>query len=326
MELIEKAVGANATALLEQAEELRIIEIEVGRIRFAHPLLSAGVYGAAPAARRRAMHRRLAAVVEAPEERARHLAHGALRADRETVRALDKAALQTRARGAPAAAAELLELALRLGAEEPGRRVQRAEYLLDAGDSGRAHRLLEDVIPELQSGPIRGEALFLLGSIHSHGHSCVEAAALLERALRDGSNDRRIRAQVSVGLTVVLVDLGRVADAERYAEAALCEAEQLGDEGLLAQALAYLVGCTLLQGHGLDEARLERAIALEDPNRRITILRPTVPASARGAAEDALTLIEQTNFVHATFWAAGTLGFLISPSEPPTPRRAGSVL
>lgn len=416
VELIEKAVGANATALLEQAEGLHIVEIGAGRIRFTHPLLSAGVYGAAPAARRRAMHRRLAAVVEAPEERARHLALGALRADKETVRALDQAARQTRARGAPAAAAELLELALRLGAEEPGLRVQLAEFLLDAGDSGRARRLLEEVIPELEPGPIRGEALFLLGSIHSHGHTYVEAAAVLERALLDGSNDRRMRARVSVGLTVVLVDLGRVAEAERYAEVALCEAEQLGDEGLLAQALAYLVGCRLIQGHGLDEARLERAIALEDPNQRIAILRPTVLAGllrmwsgkleearaalfsarqrclergeendiltfayhtvllecfrgdfesgrriaydaleraeqlgtegsraralaavatasaylgltdeARGAAEEALALFEQTNFVHATFWAVGTLGFL-DPSEPPKPRRPGSVL
>ena len=340
-------------------------------------------------------------MVEAPEERARHLALGALRGDKETVRALDQAARQTRARGAPAAAAELLELAQRLGAEEPGRRVQLAEYLLDAGDSGRARRLLEEVIPELQPGPIRAEALFLLGSIHSHGHSYVEAATLLERALRDGSTDLRMRAQVSVGLTVVHVDLGRVAEAERYAEAALCDAEELGDEGLLAQALAYLVGCRLIQGHGLDEARLERAIALEDPNRRIAILRPTVLAGllrmwsgkleearaalfsarqrclergeendiltfayhtvllecfrgdfqsarriaydaleraeqlategsraralaavatvsaylghtdeARGAAEEALALFERTNFVHATFWAVGTLGFL----------------
>lgn len=50
VELIEKAVGRETAALLERAEELRVIEIGGGRIRFTHPLLAAGVYAAASAA------------------------------------------------------------------------------------------------------------------------------------------------------------------------------------------------------------------------------------------------------------------------------------
>ncbi|MBO0682811.1 MAG: AAA family ATPase, partial [Candidatus Dormibacteraeota bacterium] len=92
VEVVERAVHHNATASLERAEELDLVEIAAGRVRFTHPLLAAGVYGSASAAGRRALHRRLAAVVDAPEERARHLALGALRADEETVAALDQAA------------------------------------------------------------------------------------------------------------------------------------------------------------------------------------------------------------------------------------------
>lgn len=276
VELLERAVGSRATALLQQAEELGVIEIMGGRIRFTHPLLAAGVYGATSAARRRAVHWLLAAVVEAPEERARHLALGTLRADGETVGALDRAARLTRARGAPAAAAELLELALRLGADEPARRVRLAEYLLDSGDSGRARRLLEEVIPELGPGLVRAEALFLLACVHGHGHSYVEAAALLERAALDASDDLRMRARVACVLAVALVDLGRVVEAERHAGAAVSDAEQLGDDGLLGQALGMLVACRFFLGRGVDESRLERALGLEDPDLREAVLRPTV--------------------------------------------------
>jgi DNA-binding CsgD family transcriptional regulator len=277
VELVEKAVGCHAVAL-EQAEELHVIEIGGGRIRFTHPLLAAGVYGAVSAARRRAVHRRLATLVEDLEERARHLALGALRADEETVDALDQAARLSRARGAPAAAAELLELALCLGADEPARRVQLAEFLYDAGDLARARRLLEEVIPELGAGLVRAHALFLLGSLNSSGHTYLQAAVFLERALADAADDRRMRAQISLILWIVLVDLARPAEAERYAKAAVADAEQLGDRGLLAQALAAVAANRFFVGQGLDGPVLERALALEDPDRRVGMLRPTVLA------------------------------------------------
>ena len=67
--------------------------------------------------RGRAMHRTLAALVERPEERARHLALAATTGDPDTLAALDAAADATVAQGAPAVAAELVDLAMKLGGD-----------------------------------------------------------------------------------------------------------------------------------------------------------------------------------------------------------------
>jgi predicted ATPase len=101
--------------LLEAAERNGIVSIEGNRIRFTHPLLAGGVYADASPMRRRLMHRRLAGVVDELELRARHLALASTTGDPETLEALDDAAASAQARGAPAAAAELLELATALG-------------------------------------------------------------------------------------------------------------------------------------------------------------------------------------------------------------------
>jgi hypothetical protein len=109
------------------------------RVRFTHPLLARGVYADAALARRRAMHRRLAEVVEEPGPAGRHLALAATVGDHATLHSLDEAAEMARMRGAPAAAAELVELAVGLGGETPQRRIRSASHHLDAGDPGQAH-------------------------------------------------------------------------------------------------------------------------------------------------------------------------------------------
>ena len=102
------------------------------------------------------MHRRLAEIAADPEERARHIAQAAIRLDAETVAALDEGAVRARSRGAPAAAAELLELAIRLGADTAERRIGLAQHHFDAGDparyamAGLGQRV--DVTQQLQSG------------------------------------------------------------------------------------------------------------------------------------------------------------------------------
>jgi len=103
--------------LLENAESNGIIAIDGNRIHFAHPLLARGVYTEAAPGQRRTMHRRLADIVDEPELRARHLALAATSGDQLTLRALDTAAESARVRGAPAAAAELMDLAIGLGGD-----------------------------------------------------------------------------------------------------------------------------------------------------------------------------------------------------------------
>src|SRR5262249_45034410 len=102
----------SVVAQLEDAESRGIVEIDGDRLRFTHPIFARGVYTDAAPERRRAIHRRLAGVVEGPELRARHLALGSTSGDSATLLALDSAAESARVRGAPAAAAELIDLAI----------------------------------------------------------------------------------------------------------------------------------------------------------------------------------------------------------------------
>ena len=87
--------------LLEVPESNGIVQIDGNRVRFTTHYWPAGctAWPVPPADRQ--MHRAMAAIVEQPELRARHLALAAASADPSTLHALDAAAEVARARGAP---------------------------------------------------------------------------------------------------------------------------------------------------------------------------------------------------------------------------------
>jgi predicted ATPase len=109
----------DVVAALTEAEAADIITFTQGAVVFAHPLLAAGAAEHVAPAQRRAIHARLAELVTDPEQRARHLARASVQPDAATIAALDEAAALATTRGAPAAAAELLDLARALGADAP---------------------------------------------------------------------------------------------------------------------------------------------------------------------------------------------------------------
>jgi ATP/maltotriose-dependent transcriptional regulator MalT len=280
VELACLAVGADSMEgerLLGEAERAGLIRLDGQHVRFLHPLLAAGVQTAVPARDQRDMHRRLADIVADPEQRARHLALGATGDDPETVSALDQAATLARARGAPAAAAELLDMAIRLGADTPERRIASAQHHFAAGDPGRARELAEQVVAALDVGPRRAEALLLLATLRLHDDDYQEAASYLERALDEVGADLRLRVRVAIELLFVLVNLGRIPEAWARTHATLADAELLAEPDLLAKALATTTMIGFLNGHGLDDAALERALALEDTDAPTPVmLRPTL--------------------------------------------------
>jgi DNA-binding CsgD family transcriptional regulator len=280
VELVQLAVGtdeAGAAALIEEAEERGVISVDGHRVRFTHPLLAAGVYAAASPARRRGMHRRLAGFAADPEERARHLAQAAVRLDAETLAALDAGAARARARGAPAAAAELLDLAIRLGEDTAERRIGLAQCHFDAGDPGQARALIEAVVAGLPAGPVRAETLWLLAVVRLHDDSYREAAGYLEQARDEAGPDPGLRVRILNQLMFVLVNLGRIPDALALTAGTVADAERLGHPGLLANVLASSVMVRFLSGAGLDEATLQRALDLEDADSPVPVmLRPTL--------------------------------------------------
>ncbi|HEY9304872.1 MAG TPA: LuxR C-terminal-related transcriptional regulator [Mycobacterium sp.] len=263
--------------LLGEAETHAVVDIDGNRIQFTHPLLSHGVYTASPPRRRRDMHCRLAQLVTEPELRARHLALSATTAEPHTVDALDTAAEIARARGAPAAAAELIELAIGLGADEPSRRIRCATYHFNAGDAAQARTLLQRTIEQSAPPERRAEARRLLGLWSLLDGSSQDASALLESALADAGDDLVLRAQILVPLAFAQLNVRQFDNAARCVQAAVQSAMKCGQSSLLSQALSMRVLVHFLLGRGVDEHDLRHALELEENRAPISaLLRPTV--------------------------------------------------
>jgi ATP/maltotriose-dependent transcriptional regulator MalT len=272
VELVAGALDVDdVTELLEEAEIQGIVEMDGQRLCFAHPVLAHGVYTGAEPARRRAMHRRLAQVVEEPELQARHLALAALSADPATLNSLDAAAETARIRGAPAAAAGLLDLAIRLGGDTPQRRIASASHHLNAGNPGRAREMLEQTIDAVVPGALRAEALSLLGFVRMYDDSCQEAADLLERALAEATESLALRAQILVTMTLALYNTGDLTAAIRAADDAVTTSVRLGQPQLLSQALSGRALLGFLVGEGFDAPSMARAVELADAHADIPV-------------------------------------------------------
>jgi DNA-binding CsgD family transcriptional regulator/tetratricopeptide (TPR) repeat protein len=278
--LVSRAIGTDADRLLgilADAEEKAIIGIDGNRLRFTHPLLATGVYTDAAPAQRRMMHRRLGEIVDQPELRARHLALSATSPDSLTLAALDAAADSARSRGAPAAAAELFDLALRLGDDTPQRQMGSAAYHFDAGDAGRAEALLGEAIERLTPGMLRAQALCQLALLRVFDQDFVEAADLLQRALGEADDNLTMQVQTLVALSWALVNSGHLGTAVDTIEDAVLRAERLGEPDLLSQALGLRVLMHFMRGDVIDEPSLRRALELEGRHTRIPLpFRPSM--------------------------------------------------
>ena len=283
---IARATGIDSdqlVELLEQAEAKGIIEMKGDRLQFAHPLLARGVYDNAAPAQRRMMHRRLGQIVDQPELRARHLALGATRGDLTILRALDGAAASASTRGAPDAAAELLELAMQLGGDTPQRRIEAAAHHFDAGDPGRARSLLEETTSQMQAGPARAAALHLLALVRLYGDSWGEAAELLKQGLGEAAENVPLRVQMLVTLAFALVNTGDMPGALTTADDAVTDARELGHPPLVSQALGMRAVLRVMRGDGYDEASMRQAIKDADP-------RAKVPLAFRAIVQNAMLL------------------------------------
>jgi DNA-binding CsgD family transcriptional regulator len=267
---------------LSAAEELGLIAISQGRVSFSHPLFASAVYASAPLSERRALHRRLASLVDEPEERARHMALGAEAASEEIAFALEGAAERARLRGAPDAAAELLELAVRLTPTDSqhgaARALSAADCHFHAGDLGRARSLATETLERPVGPAARGHALQVLGEVCYHEQSFREAVPLFERALALPEADRRA-VELHVDLAYAQFNLGEWQAAAAHGRAAVAAATAVGDRGLTASALAISAIADLYLEQPLDRARLEEALALEDHDRQLIMpMRPSLIA------------------------------------------------
>ena len=254
---------AEIVEVLDSAQTEGLVLVEGNRVRFMHPLLSHGVYGVAGRAQQRRMHQRLAGLVTEPELQARHLALAAAHADPDTLAALDRGVEAAIARGAPTAAAELLDLAVGLGGDTLVRKLRAAELLFRAGAVEQARSRVESLLPTLRPGTTRAAALTLLGAVFTYAQSFDQAVRVLTQAVEEAGDAAAVRLYALLLLTPVTGMHGYMKEATDHARAAVVGAEELGIDALLSEALAIWVTVGFLYGLGADMAALQRALDLE---------------------------------------------------------------
>lgn len=250
------ALGRAERGVLEQAFGFEPVERSLGDamragvvvadrdvVRFAHPLFASASYTAAPPHERRALHRRLAQVIDDPEERARHIALGSARRDAAAATALDRAAEHAAGRGAPAAAAELEELAIELtplaaSTDRVQRTLRAVELNATAGARARADALGSELLAELPPGSVRAEAALVLAA--TCDDDPARMAGLVEGALAEPGIDERLSARLHAQLADALFRQGYAREAIGPARAGLELARRAGDVSVLLGSIARL--------------------------------------------------------------------------------------
>ena len=268
-ELLEAALDRSPLEpQLSRAVDAGILESDGGAISFSHPLYRSAIYADSSREHRHRVHRRLSAVVDDSEERARHLALAADGADQAAASSLEQAAGRARARGSTAAAAELCELAELLTPPDSTADIRRirsaaAEYRILAGDYDRAVILLESVASTAPPGPERAEALLHLGEALAVRDDERQAADVLAQALQEDGISPLILSAIHVLRSHIVGFLGDLSAAQLDAEEALRLSGSADDPGTLADALTTLVRTQVWLGRGIDHALMNRALELE---------------------------------------------------------------
>jgi DNA-binding CsgD family transcriptional regulator len=283
VELLAKVTDTTvegASTLLEEPKAKGIVVLDGDVVRFSHPLLARSVYTDATRGARRAMHRSMAETVMLPELRARHMALAASSADPTTLSALDVAADAASGRGAPAAAAELVELAIGLGGDTPERRIRAADLYIHAGDLPHASALLDRVVDTAPRGLHRAMALNLLAGMQIHRSSFATAVEMLNEALNNATEHLEVRVRTMLLLSFAEINAGEFVHAMQHSERAVILAEGIDNPDLTSQVLSMRALVTSMCGNGFDETALRRANALENPDSEAPI---TLRASATHA-------------------------------------------
>ena len=237
------AAGISPNAL-EPAFAAQVVELSTDEIRFTHPLLASVLYQEASDEERRGAHGRLAAVVDDPVERARHLALASDGPDEDVAAMLGG--------GRKAAAAPRCER--RRGrarrACAPPHAARTPPRIGIAARSQRpaptSTRVMLAVLVRSRSSYVpgsrraaRAEALVLLSDIEAESGR----TGALDRAAAGGARGGRraadaARRRSTFGSAALLGSRRAKAAGDRHAAAALELAEAVGDDSLRAWALS----------------------------------------------------------------------------------------
>jgi DNA-binding CsgD family transcriptional regulator len=272
------AVDAVDARALDAAFAAGVLHEQRDRIHFDHPLLAEAAYRLVPPSRRRAVHRRLASLATDVEERARHLAAASTTPDANVAADIAAGAEVAAARGAPAAAAELLEASA--GVEPDAelaarRRIDAVRYHVVAGDGRRSIALSRALIDELSPGPLRARAL--VAATEQEG-PVERTLALARQAAAEAGDDWDVEVEA-----LLAESLG------------LCLADRYDD------ALAVLIRANELCGPSSERTL---RIKVTSAYGRVLLLRGEEGAIEllREAAE-----LEGDDLIPSAYWGPGTI-------------------
>jgi tetratricopeptide (TPR) repeat protein len=252
------------------------------QLRFRHPILREVAYAGLPYRRRRELHAKAAGVLEsttaAADRRPEVLALHYFVA-RNYDKAMDygwRAGERAMARYAPAAAADAYRRAAqaaRLASSvSPSQRSFYLEKLGDAqllaGRSSEAAAAYLEALRGVRGQPLREAHLALKQTVveqrRGHYSNALRRASLGLRAVRGitAPEAGAIRARLQVRYAVCRVQQGRYADARRWAERGLTEAEAAHELKAQAKAHAVLHGVALWSGGPDAEQHGETALRI----------------------------------------------------------------
>ncbi|MEP7054926.1 MAG: AAA family ATPase [Actinomycetota bacterium] len=281
-----RRIESDVDAALGEAEEHGIAAEVAGQVAFTHPLLSAAAYDLLTEGQRRQLHGRLAESVADPVERARHRARAATGPDHQLAADLEEAARVTAGRGAPAAAADLAELAC--GATPPEdvgdiwrRLVLTADFAAISTDEPRAEEIGRRLLKLARTPGERAEAMFIVAM---YGPASAPAAcAQLEEALEFTAVGSRLRSQLlaEIAWFSFVVDPARTAE---LTERAAAEAAAAGHDDMLLMALTGIALWQVSNGATDGHAAIRRGLVLEAAGAR-SVAPYRSPLWARGVYE-----------------------------------------
>ncbi len=302
----ERLLAVIDAEALDDAVDAGAVVIDGQRVRATHPLLAAAAEKRARSRERRELHLALARMAREEPARALHLALAYQGPDATLAARVAAAAELSRDRGERREAALLATQALRLtpteAPERPTRVLDLAGRLDDVGELRRMTALLQQELPALPAGPLRGRAWLHL-SESDDVNSRDDQDRHLERALAESGGDRDLRAYVLAKRAgnAAAAAVSQLADAKAWAREAIELAEDPSVRRYALWALAWPLG---LEGRAFDEL-CERSGATSDPSSYLSASPERVAtkrlywrgeiASARVALSSLLALADERN-------------------------------
>jgi DNA-binding CsgD family transcriptional regulator len=119
--------------------------------------------------------------------------------------------------------------------------------------------VLEDLVERTEPGPLRATAMHRLAYFVEY----ERGTGLGERALVEAGDDGALRADIHITIADMAHQRGRYAEALAHSEAALEQAERVGEASGIAHALLNVAFSRWAAGEGVQRELLARADALE---------------------------------------------------------------